>query len=152
MSANNGSTLIIGLVVLGCVCSASSGAAALGAKYFMTTKDGDDGGGGGGGGGGGSGGFFGGLMAGLNDPIGGFGDLMNLIDGSGGTMQRAPVGHSCGSWCGDCSQVDYDRMHAIAPEQSASDFKAICENNRSAYSDTQAHWDVQIHKVGTNCC
>ena len=147
MSANNGSTLIIGLVFLSCACSASSGAAA----YFMNIKkdsdsDSDKGGGGG------SGGFFGGLMAGLNDPIGGFGDLMNLIDGSGGTMQRAPVGHSCGSWCGDCSQVDYDRMHAIAPEQSASDFKAICENNRSAYSDTQAHWDVQIHKVGTNCC
>ena len=147
MSANNGSTLIIGLVVLGCVCSASSGAAA----YFMNIKkdsDSDSDGGGGGG----SGGFMGGLMDGLNDPIGGFGDLMNLIDGSGGTMQLAPAGHSCESWCGDCSQADYDRMHASAPEQSASDFKAICENNRSAYSDTQAHWDVQIHKVGTNCC
>jgi hypothetical protein len=151
MSANSGTTLIIGLVVLGCVCSSSSSAAALGAKYFTTGED-SEGGGGGGGGGGGSGGFFGGLMDGLNDPIGGFGDLMNLIDGSGGTMQLAPAGHSCESWCGDCSQADYDRMHASAPEQSASDFKAICENNRSAYSDTQAHWDVQIHKVGTNCC
>ena len=148
MSAKNGSTLIIGLVFLGCVCSASSSAAA----YFMTIKDSDSDSDSDGGGGGGSGGFFGGLMAGLNDPIGGFRDLMNLAEGKGGTMQLAPAGHSCESWCGDCSQADYDRMHASAPEQSASDFKAICENNRSAYSDTQAHWDVQIHKVGTNCC
>ena len=38
MSAKNGSTLIIGLVVLGCVCSASSGAAA----YFMNIKKDSD--------------------------------------------------------------------------------------------------------------
>ena len=37
-------------------------------------------------------------------------------------------------------------------EESASDFKAVCENNRSAYSGTQAHWDTQIRKAGTNCC
>ena len=82
------------------------------------------------------------------------GGLGNLFDTSKltGTMKQAPAGGLCKSWCGDCSQASYDKMHAIAPEQSASDFKAVCENNRSAYSDTQAHWDVQIHKVGTNCC
>ena len=82
------------------------------------------------------------------------GGLGNLFDTSKltGTMKQAPAGGLCKSWCGDCSQASYDKMHAIAPEQSASDFKAVCENNRSAYSGTQAHWDTQIRKAGTNCC
>ena len=79
------------------------------------------------------------------------GGLGKLFDTSKltGTMKQAPS--DCG-WCGDCSQAKYDEMHTGWPEEPASNFKAVCENNRSAYSGTQAHWDTQIRKAGTNCC
>ena len=82
------------------------------------------------------------------------GGLGGLFDTSKitGTMKQAPAGALCKGFCGDCSQAKYDKMHAGFPEEPASNFKAVCENNRSAYSGTQAHWDTQIRKAGTNCC
>ena len=82
------------------------------------------------------------------------GGLGKLFDTSKltGTMREAPPGALCEGFCGDCSQAKYDEMHTGFPEEPASNFKAVCENNRSAYSGTQAHWDTQIRKAGTNCC
>ena len=82
------------------------------------------------------------------------GGLGKLFDTSKltGTMREAPPGALCEGFCGDCSQAKYDEMHTGFPEEPASNFKAVCENNRSAYSGPQAHWDAQIRKAGTNCC
>ena len=82
------------------------------------------------------------------------GGLGKLFDTSKltGTMKQAPAGTGCKGLCGDCSQGRFDELHGMFPEQPASDYKAVCENNRSAFSGTQAHWDNGIRKAGTNCC
>ena len=80
------------------------------------------------------------------------GGLGKLFDTSKltGTMREAPPGHGCKRFCGDCSQGRFDELHVEMPEESASFFKAVCENNKSAYSGEI--FDGWIRQVGTNCC
>ena len=82
------------------------------------------------------------------------GGLGKLFDTSKltGTMREAPPGHGCKRICGDCSQGRFDELHVEMPEESASNYKAVCENNRSAFSGSQANWDMGTKNVGTNCC
>ena len=82
------------------------------------------------------------------------GGLGKLFDTSKltGTMKQAPAGTGCKGLCGDCSQGRFDELHVEMPEESASNYKAVCENNRSAFSGSQANWDMGTKNVGTNCC
>ena len=138
MSAKNGSTLIIGLVFLGCVCSASSGAAA----YFMTIKDSDsdsdsDGGGGGGGGSGES-----------------AGSAMGYLPP--GSVNLRSVTEHCEHICGDCSPTQFQHIVNNSEEwekiESVDDAEAICKGNRSNFTGTQTNWDKYINRIGPNCC
>jgi hypothetical protein len=137
MSANSGTTLIIGLVVLGCVCSASSGAAA----YFMTREDSDsdsdsDGGGGG------SGQSAGSTMGWSYLPP----SFVNL---------RSVTEH-CEHICGDCSPTQFQYIVNNSEEwekiESVDDAEAICKGNRSNFTGTQTNWDKYINRIGPNCC
>ena len=82
------------------------------------------------------------------------GGLGKLFDTSKltGTMKQAPAGTGCKGLCGDCSQGRFDELHVEMPEEPASNYKAVCENNRSAFSGSQADWDMGTKNVGTNCC
>tara|TARA_B110000285_G_C14483388_1_gene320741 strand:+ start:24 stop:362 length:339 start_codon:yes stop_codon:yes gene_type:complete len=88
------------------------------------------------------------FMGGMGGGLGGLFDISKLT----GTIKKAPPGHACKPLCGDCTQAKYDENHAKMPEQSASNFKAICENNKSAYSGPEADFGGWSRQVGPNCC
>tara|TARA_R110001592_G_scaffold1458_4_gene8700 strand:+ start:342 stop:722 length:381 start_codon:yes stop_codon:yes gene_type:complete len=125
MSANSGTTLIIGLVVLGCVCSASTGAAA----YFMTREDSDSDGGGGG--------------SGWSYLPPSFVNLRSVLK---------PCEHICGDCSPTQFQYIVNNSEEWEKIESVDDVEAICKGNRSNFTGTQTNWDEYINRIGPNCC
>ena len=82
------------------------------------------------------------------------GGLGGLFDKLSGIMAGDPAeGKFCNAICGDCSQERFDELHAEMPEEaSASNWKAMCENNKSEYVGNNQQWKSMRNKIGTECC
>jgi len=85
--------------------------------------------------------------------MGGMDGLGNFFDKLTGEMSGDPAeGKLCNMICGDCTQERFDELHVEMPEQSASNWKAICTGNKSEYVGNNEQWKQMRNKVGTNCC
>ena len=87
--------------------------------------------------------------------------FMGGMDGSGGLFDKLSgimagdpaVGERCATICGDCSQERFDELEVKFPDTaSASNWKAMCENNKSEYVGNNQQWTGMRNKIGTECC
>tara|TARA_R110001583_G_scaffold188819_1_gene351250 strand:- start:15 stop:353 length:339 start_codon:yes stop_codon:yes gene_type:complete len=81
----------------------------------------------------------------------GLGDLFDKLT----TVEEVPAeGKMCGMICGDCTQERFDELAVEYPEEKASNWKAMCENNKSEYVGNNQQWKIMTssEKVGTGCC